>query len=84
MTPQERPERPNLPPPPDELVAATAWSRWWWIVAASLGVLTWTVASLDGGPTTWRARAIVDARTVAAIEFQLHSRGLLPSGTGGT
>jgi hypothetical protein len=84
-----RPERPALPPPPDALVAATGWCRWWWVGAATAltvypdgaGVLTWTVASPDS-PQTWRARAVVDIRTVAAIEREFESIGLRPPGTG--
>lgn len=86
---QQRPERPALSPPPDALVASTGWCRWWWVgTGASLavypdggGVLTWTVARPDG-PQTWRARAAVDALTVAAIERQFDSRGLQPPGIG--
>jgi hypothetical protein len=82
-------ERPALPPPPDGLVAATGWCRWWWVGNATAltvypdgaGVLTWTVASPDG-PQTWRARAVVDIRTVAAIEREFESMGLRPPGTG--
>ena len=89
MTLHRRAERPVLSPPPDALVASTGWCRWWWVgagVALAVypdggGVLTWTVASPDG-PETWRARAAVDPRTVAAIEREFGSHGLRPPGTG--
>lgn len=77
---------PTLPPPDD---LATEWCRWWWLGATTslvvspsgVGVLTW---SIDDGAGPWcqRARAFVDARTVAAIEHELHSRGCRPTGTG--
>jgi hypothetical protein len=84
-----RSQRHDLAPPPDSLVAATSWCRWWWVGAGTAltvyadgaGVLTWTVGSPDG-PQTWRARAVVDIRTVAAIERELESMGLRPPGTG--
>ena len=89
MTHPQRPERSVLSPPPDALVASTCWCRWWWVGAGAVlavspdgaGVLSWTVGSPDG-PETWRARAVVDVRTVAAIEHQFESRGLRPPGTG--
>jgi hypothetical protein len=90
VTLHRRPERPDLPPPPDAVVAATGWCRWWWIgnptaltvYPDGAGVLSWTVVSPDG-PQTWAARAVVDARTVAAIEREYDRRGLGPPGTGG-
>jgi hypothetical protein len=90
VTLHRRPERPVPAPPPDALVATTAWCRWWWVgTGAALavypdgaGVLTWTIGSPDG-PETWRARAVVDTRTVAAIEHEFDGHGLGPPGTGG-
>jgi hypothetical protein len=89
VTPDGRPERRDLAPPPDVLIAGTAWCRWWWVGAGAplavypdgAGVLTWTAANPDGSET-WRARAAVEADTVAAIERQFGSRGLRPPGTG--